>query len=57
MTNLKQFLYDESGQAMTEYGLVIALVVAGLIGALTAFREARENMFNFILDKLSEVIG
>lgn len=57
MTGTVQFLMDESGQAMAEYGLIIALVVAVMIGALTAFREARENIFNTILDKLAEVIG
>lgn len=57
MTFPERFLLDESGQAMTEYGLVIALVAAGVIGALTAFKEARETLFNNILDKLSAAIG
>ena len=57
MTCLKLFLSDESGQAMVEYGLVIALVAAAVIGALMAFKEARENMFNYISNKLSEAIG
>ena len=57
MTELELFWLDESGQAMTEYGLVIALIAAGLMGALTAFKEARENMFVYIADKLTEAFG
>lgn len=57
MIFLNNFLLDESGQAMTEYGLIIALVAVAAITALTAFKEAREAMFNNIVDKLSEVIG
>lgn len=57
MSYLNQFLTDESGQAMAEYGLVIALVASGVIGALTAFKEAREDLFSYVLDKLSEALG
>lgn len=57
MTSLKTFLLDESGQALAEYGLVIALIAVVIIGALTTFKEARETLFNNILDKLSAVIG
>ena len=57
MTSVEIFLHDESGQALAEYGLIIAVVAAGVIGALTAFKEAREALFNTILGKLSAVIG
>ena len=57
MTVVNRFLSDESGQAMAEYGLVIALVVAAVIGALTLFKEARDNIFSNILSKLTEAIG
>lgn len=57
MNWLELFLYDESGQALAEYGLIIALTAVAVISALTAFKEARENMFNYILDKLTEALG
>jgi Flp pilus assembly pilin Flp len=37
MTILKNFLVEEDGQDMVEYGLVISLVVIGAVGALTTF--------------------
>ena len=57
MNCLKRFLRDESGQAMAEYGLVIAVIVSAVIGALTAFQEARENLFDTIADKFTAAIG
>lgn len=57
MSWLELFLYDESGQALAEYGLIIALTAVATIAALTAFKEARENMFTYILNKLTDAIG
>lgn len=54
---MNRFLSDEAGQAMAEYALIIALVVAAVIGTLTLFKEARDNIFSNILSKLSEAIG
>ena len=39
---------DEKGQAMTEYGLIIALVAILVIGALTAMSGALNGIFNQI---------
>ncbi len=36
---LKRYLNDESGQAMSEYGLLIAVVGVALIGIVFAFRN------------------
>ncbi len=36
---------DESGQGLTEYALLIALVSLGLITLLTAYRNALGNVF------------
>ena len=57
MTDLNRFLLDESGQAMAEYGLVIAVIVSAVIGALSAFQEARETLFESIADKFTAVLG
>jgi Flp pilus assembly pilin Flp len=42
---LKALWTDESGQGLTEYALLIALVSLGLITLLTAYRNAIGNVF------------
>jgi pilus assembly protein Flp/PilA len=44
---------DESGQGLTEYALIIALVAIGLIIVLVAFRDEIANVFNRIRTTLS----
>lgn len=41
-------LRDEDGQAMAEYGLIIALVAILLITALTFFKNQLDATFNTI---------
>ena len=43
---LAKFWNDESGQGLTEYALIIALVAVGLIGILVLFRNEIGNVFN-----------
>lgn len=50
---LKSFWTDESGQGLTEYALIIALVSIGLILILIAFRGAIANVFRNIISELS----
>jgi pilus assembly protein Flp/PilA len=42
---LNRFLKDESGQGLTEYALIIALVSVALITVLILFRNAIGNVF------------
>lgn len=42
---IKGFAADESGQGMTEYGLIIAIVAVFLITALIAFRGNLSAVF------------
>jgi pilus assembly protein Flp/PilA len=42
---LKALLTDESGQGLTEYALLIALVSLGLITLLLGYRNALGNVF------------
>ena len=44
---------DESGQGLTEYALIIALVAIGLIIVLVAFRNEIGAVFNRIRTTLS----
>ncbi len=44
---------DESGQGLTEYGLVVALVSLGLILLLGAYRSALGNLFRNAVNVLN----
>ena len=41
----KQLWFDDAGQGMTEYALIIALVAIGIITLLLAFRGQIKNVF------------
>ena len=45
MQRIVRFLRDESGIAVTEYGLLIALVAVLLIGVVTIFGNAISSWF------------
>ena len=49
----KSFWTDESGQGLTEYALIIALVSIGLILILIIFRNEIGNVFSKIANTLS----
>mgnify|MGYP006317877069 FL=1 len=58
MTKLfKNFWSDESGQGLTEYALIIALVAIGLIAILVLFRNAIGNVFNSSRNTLNAAPG
>ena len=48
----KSLWTDESGQGLTEYALIIALVSIGLILVLILFRNAIGSVFNEIRAEL-----
>jgi pilus assembly protein Flp/PilA len=49
----KSFWTDESGQGLTEYALIIALVSIGLITILIIFRNEIGDVFSQIANALS----
>jgi pilus assembly protein Flp/PilA len=58
MTDLmRRFWTDESGQGLTEYALIIALVSVGLILVLGLFRDELEAVFNRIIEELESAPG
>ena len=57
MDLMKRFWNDESGQGLTEYALIIALVSIGLILILLVFRNAIGDVFNNIANKLNSAPG
>lgn len=42
---LSRYLKDESGQALSEYGLLIAVIGVAIVGLLVAFRKEIGDAF------------
>lgn len=55
LDTFKRFWSDESGQGLTEYALIIALVSIGLIAVLVIFRDAIGKVFDDISAALQGV--
>lgn len=50
---LRRWLKDESGQALSEYGLLVALIAVALIATLVAFRGTLITKFNTITNSIN----
>jgi pilus assembly protein Flp/PilA len=57
LNTVKNFWKDESGQGLTEYALIIALVAIGLIAILVLFRNSIGNVFNTSRNTLNSAPG
>ena len=53
MIDVKNFLMDEDGQGMVEYGLIIGLVALAVIGALAVLGPKIADMFTNASDQLT----
>ncbi|MEW5783779.1 MAG: Flp family type IVb pilin [Bacillota bacterium] len=53
ITFIKRLLKDESGQGLSEYGLIIGLVAIALVVALGLMTGALKNIFNAITEALN----
>ena len=51
------WLRDEEGQAMVEYGLIIALIAIVVIAALVILGPRIANLFNDVAETLPTVEG
>ena len=54
---LQQFWTDESGQGLTEYASIVALVSVALILVLIAFRNELGRIFNAMRNELNTEVG
>lgn len=52
LNKIKNFLVDEKGQGMTEYGLVLGIVGIGAIVALVALRDQIATLLQNIKSKI-----
>ena len=52
---LRRFVQDESGIAVTEYGLLIALVAILLIGVVTVFSSSIASWFHAKTSQITSV--
>ena len=57
MKRVMSFLTSESGQGLTEYASVVALVSVALILVLIAFRDELGRIYNAIRSELNTQIG
>jgi len=56
MKKLINFIKEEEGATAVEYGLMIALIAAAIIIAVTALQDQLEASFNHVATKIGEVI-
>lgn len=54
MLTILQFIREQKGQALTEYGLIIALIAIALIGGLGVVSGALDGVFNDIGASLTQ---
>ena len=54
MTVLKRLFYEEDGQGMVEYGLIIALIAVAVIVALGALGGGIKRIFENVNAELGE---
>lgn len=58
MKSIKNFLKDESGQGLVEYGLIIGIVVLGAIGMMRLLgTTVYEVLYKGIKGKLYEIVS
>ncbi len=52
---MKRLARDERGATAVEYGLIAALMVVGILGSLSAFASANDDMYQHVEDNLVQV--
>ena len=58
MKSLKIILKDESGQALVEYGLIIALIAIAAISVITVLGTTiRTSFYDEVVRRLEEIIS
>lgn len=53
---IKNFVQDEEGAAAVEYGLLVALIAAMIIAAVTTIGTELKQAFEYVRDKLVAIV-
>ena len=56
LNKIQNLVVEEEGQGMTEYGLLLGVVVVVVVAALTVFRTTITGLFTSITTKLSAAV-
>ena len=54
---LNELVRDEAGATAVEYGLILALIVLAMVGALSSVADGTIDMWNDVATKTSEAIS
>ncbi|WP_319542320.1 Flp family type IVb pilin [uncultured Pseudodesulfovibrio sp.] len=54
MTKIMNLILDEEGATAIEYGLIAALIAAGIVGATTALGDQVVTTFEYITTQMSD---
>jgi len=57
ITLLKQFHYDEGGQGLTEYLLVVGLIALAAVAAMNTVAAKVQNGFDILGNKIANSVG
>ena len=54
---LNKLLRDQSGASAVEYGLILAMIVLAMVGALSSVASSTIDMWNDVSDKTSQAVN
>lgn len=57
MKKLKNLIYDESAQGLTEYALLLTLIAVALVITLIVFRNQVGNVFNNMTNGMEPAVN
>lgn len=56
LNKIKSLVVEEKGQGMTEYGLLLAVIVVVVVAALAIFNKQLTDLFTKIFTKISTAV-
>lgn len=56
LNKIKSLVVQEEGQGMTEYGLLLAVIVVVVVAVLVVFKDELGKLFTKIFKKISDAV-
>lgn len=56
LNKIKGLVKEEQGQGMTEYGLLLAVVVVAVVAILITFKGQLNSLFTTITDQIQDAV-